>query len=98
MFRESEMTKKTPIMIDQSVPFFIISAPWSEKGVNYHQEDDSSGPFTSVKMTISLRNIFTFKESEKSLKMTLLGYLFHEKGFNEPEKEENFDLEIQYQV
>ena len=40
----------------------------------------------SVKKTSSLDNLFTFKESEKSLKKTPLDFLFVMKGFNEPEK------------
>ena len=40
----------------------------------------------SVKKTSSLDDLFTFKESEKSLKKTPLGFLFTVKGFYKPEK------------
>ena len=40
----------------------------------------------SVRKTSSLGDIFTFKESKKSLKKTPLGFLFVMKGFNEFEK------------
>ena len=40
----------------------------------------------SVKKTSSLDNLFTFKESEKSLKKTPLGFVFALSEFNEPEK------------
>ena len=50
----------------------------------------------SVKKTSSLDNIFTFKESEKSLKKTPLGILFTMNGFNDLEKKEkmtqSFDI------
>ena len=42
-----------------------------------------------VKKTSSLENIFTFDESEKSLKKTTLMFLFTMSGFNEPEKKQN---------
>ena len=42
-----------------------------------------------MKKTSSLDNIFTFKESEKSLKTTPLGFLFAMRGLNEPEKKRN---------
>ena len=42
----------------------------------------------SMKKTSSLDNILTFRESEKSLKKTPLGFLFAMNRFNEPEKEE----------
>ena len=38
-----------------------------------------------MKKTSSLDDIFTFKESEKSLKKTPLGFLFAMSRFNEPE-------------
>ena len=72
-------------MIGCSAPF----RNWSirpEKGVNYHQKYDSYSNFTSVKKTSSLDNIFTFKESEKSLKKTPSSFLFVMNGFYEPEK------------
>ena len=40
----------------------------------------------SVKKTSSLNDIFTFQESEKSLKKTPLGFIFMIKGFYESEK------------
>ena len=61
----------------------------NQKGVNYHRKDDSSSNFMSVKKTSSLDNLFTFKDSKKSLKKTPLGFLFAISGFNEPKKKQN---------
>ena len=68
--------------------FFVSSTPWSEKGVNYHQGDNSSSTFMSTKKTSSLNNLFTFKEFEKSLKKSPLGFLFTMSRFNESEKKQ----------
>ena len=40
----------------------------------------------SVKKTSSLGDLYTFKESEKSLKKNPLGFIFTMKSFNESEK------------
>ena len=40
----------------------------------------------SVKKKSSIENIFIFRESEKSLKKTPLGFIFVINEFNEPEK------------
>ena len=42
-----------------------------------------------MKKTISLDDLFTFKESEKSLKKNPLGFLSTMSRFNEPEKKKN---------
>ena len=42
----------------------------------------------SVKKKSSLNNIFTFKESEKSLKKNPLGFFSAMSEFNEPEKKQ----------
>ena len=42
-----------------------------------------------MKKTSSLDNLFTFREFEKSLKKTPLGFLFAISGFNEPKKKRN---------
>ena len=44
----------------------------------------------SMKNTSSHDNIFTFKESEKSLKKTPLGFIFVINEFNEPEKKQKW--------
>ena len=70
--------------------FFIISQSEPKKEINYRQKDDSSSTFMSVKKTSFLDNLFTFRESEKTLTNTLLGFLFMMNGFYEPEKKRNW--------
>ena len=45
----------------------------------------------SVKKITALDNIFTFRESEKSLKKTPIGFFCAMNKFYEPEKNRNFD-------
>ena len=46
----------------------------------------------SVKKTTALDNIFTFRESKKSLKKTPIGFFCVMNRFYEPEKESKKDL------
>ena len=55
MFRESEMTKKTP-----KGHFFINKASRSKKEITYPQLVDRSDSFTSVNATSWLGNVFVF--------------------------------------
>ena len=61
----------------------------NRKGVNYHQKDESSSTFTSVKKTSSLDNIFTFRDSENILKKTPLRFFTSLKRIGK--KTRNFD-------
>ena len=70
--------------------FFVTSQSESKKGVNYRRKDDTWITFTSMKKTSSLNNIFTFKESEKSLKKTPLGFLFAMKGLTSLKRSESW--------
>ena len=49
-----------------------------ENEMTYHQTDDSSNTLTSVNKTRSLYNLFVFRESEKSLKITPLEFFMFE--------------------
>ena len=55
MFRESEMTKKTP-----KNSFFVNKASRSEKEITYPRLVDCSDSFTSLNVTSLLGNIFVF--------------------------------------
>ena len=55
MFREFEMTKKTP-----KGPFFVNKASRSEKEITYHRLVDRSDSFTSVNVTSFVGNLFVF--------------------------------------
>ena len=58
----------------------------TEKEINYRRKDDSSGTFTSMKKKTALDNLFTFKDSEKILKKTPIGFFYAINRFYEPEK------------
>ena len=45
----------------------------------------------SVKKKSVLDNLFTFRESKKSLKKTPIGFFYSMSRFYEPEKTRNFD-------
>ena len=91
MFRESKRKhKKNP-----KGSFFVNSQSEPKKDINNCWNDNSSSTFTSVKKTTTLDNLFTFRESEKSLKKTPIGFFCTMNTFYEPEKNQkktqNFD-------